>query len=380
MRSLVRGAVLVVLTAFSLSAFAALSEKYNDFGKGPAKWLMTRDEQKKWKSIQTDDEAQAFIDLFWARRDPTPGTFVNEYRQEFDARVKYARENYSHRITPDGAMSDRGHAVIVLGFPTQSDLDLKSNSRTSGDVGQGGGNAGNTSGGFAKGAHAMQLAERDTWIWEGKDAKKFNMPRIEALYLKDPYSGLVQRDPQRPGIITAFTNAVELAVVDKNMTVAPEWALIPPTVIEFVPAAPKTNVPTAALRKGEPGVHSLVLIKDATALAAPQSGNDPFAGTRTIGEFATSDELGYAFEYCGASETVRMTIAIRGTAGGKKVNMVAPAEDMPVEEIKGVPGCGMVRANIPLADMQVAPGKYTFSVKLEDGPKSYDLTQDFVVQ
>ena len=51
---------------------------------------MTRDEQKKWRAVSTDEQAQEFIDLFWARRDPTPGTYVNEYKQEYDARVKYA--------------------------------------------------------------------------------------------------------------------------------------------------------------------------------------------------------------------------------------------------------------------------------------------------
>jgi len=113
MRTLVRGVVIVVLSLFSLSMYAALSQKYVDFGKSPAKWLMTRDEQKKWKSVSTDEQAQEFIDLFWARRDPTPGTYVNEYKQEYDARVKYAKENYSHRQV-SGELSDRGHAVIVL--------------------------------------------------------------------------------------------------------------------------------------------------------------------------------------------------------------------------------------------------------------------------
>ena len=52
MRTLVRGAVLVVLSLFCLSLYAAeLSQKYADWAKSPVKWLMTRDEQKQWKSM-----------------------------------------------------------------------------------------------------------------------------------------------------------------------------------------------------------------------------------------------------------------------------------------------------------------------------------------
>jgi hypothetical protein len=150
--------------------------------------------------------------------------------------------------------------------------------------------------------------------------------------------------------------------------------------VAFVPQKTSSSGPVKALRTGNPGAHGLVLVKNAALLAAPQGGSDPFAGVTSLNLFSKTDDLGYAFEYCGASESVKMTIAIRGTAEGKKVNMVAPTEDVPVEAIKVVPGCSMVRASIPLNDMQVMPGSYTFSVKLDDGPQSYNLSQDFKVE
>src|SRR3569833_695554 len=113
MRILVRGAVAVLISLYSISMFASLSPKYADWAKGPVKWIMTRDEQKQWKSLSTDEQAEQFIELFWARRDPTPGTYPNEFKQEFDARVKYAQEHFSHRQVP-GELNKQGHAVIVL--------------------------------------------------------------------------------------------------------------------------------------------------------------------------------------------------------------------------------------------------------------------------
>lgn len=379
MRTLVRSAVLIVFSLGTLSMYAALSQKYVDWGKGPATWLMTRDEQKKWKTVSTDDDAQAFIDLFWARRDPTPGTFVNEYKAEFDARVKYADDNLADRGNKGtrGSMSDRGRALIVLGWPSTTDSSagqqrgMGTTNMPSGDAQDG------ASGGGVRG---VRLGAREVWLWEKADAQKFNMPKVEAVYIQDTHTGVWQRDTQRNEIMGAFPVAIEKAIVNKDLAVAPEWSKRPATEVAFVPQKTGSQGPAKALRKGDPGAHGLVLVKNAMGLAAPQSGSDPFAGVQTINLFEKTDDLGYAFEYCGASESVKMTINIRGTSDGRKVNMVAPTEEVPVETIKAVPGCAMVRASIPLNDMQVMPGTYTFNLKLEDGPQSWDLAQDFKVQ
>ena len=375
MRTLVRSAVLVVLTLGSLSMYAAMSQKYVDWGKGPATWLMTRDEQKKWKTIANDDEAQEFIDLFWARRDPTPGTFPNEFKAEFDARVKYADDNLGDRYNK-GSMTDRGRALVVLGWPSTTDSSA-GQQRGMNTVAAPSGDASDGASGF--GSRGVRLGAREVWLWEKADAQKYNMPKIEAVYIQDTHNQTWKRDTQRNEIMAAFPVAVEKAIVSKDLTVTPEWAKRPPTEVAFVPQKTSSG-PAKALRKGDPGAHGLVLVKNAMLIAAPQSGADPFAGVQSINLFNKTDDLGYAFEYCGTSETVKMTIAIRGTTEGKKVNMIAPTEDVPVEAIKVVPGCAMVRASIPLNDMQVMPGTYTFNVKLDDGPQSYNLSQDFKVE
>src|SRR5689334_5227740 len=119
MRTLTRVALVVVsVAAFAATASAALSPKFVEWGKGPAQWLMTKDEQAQWKKIGDDTAAQAFVDLFWARRDPSPGTPVNEFRDEFDARVAYADKSFPQGHTK-GSMTDRGHVMIVLGPPTK---------------------------------------------------------------------------------------------------------------------------------------------------------------------------------------------------------------------------------------------------------------------
>ena len=88
------------------------------------KWLMTAEDVKAWRAINNDTAAREFIALFWARRDPTPGTAENEFRDEFDHRVAVADIVFSRNKTR-GALTDPGRVYILLGAPSGS----KSNSR-----------------------------------------------------------------------------------------------------------------------------------------------------------------------------------------------------------------------------------------------------------
>lgn len=109
------GFILLLFTA--IPAFAGLSAELEDWGSGPAQWIMTSDEKKAWRKISTDADAINFMDLFWARRDPTPGTAVNEFRDRFVNRVAFSDMTFIEKRTR-GAMTDRGRVYIVLGAAT----------------------------------------------------------------------------------------------------------------------------------------------------------------------------------------------------------------------------------------------------------------------
>ncbi len=102
------------------AASAELGEKYRDWADGPAGFLMTKSETKDWKEIRTDAAAKEFIDLFWARRDPDPSDSFNPFKAEFDARVRYADENFGHDDVR-GALTDRGRVLLLLGPPHQAE-------------------------------------------------------------------------------------------------------------------------------------------------------------------------------------------------------------------------------------------------------------------
>jgi GWxTD domain-containing protein len=76
--------------------------------------LSTAEEQAAFKALQTDQEREAFIEQFWRRRDPTPGTPANEFRDEYYRRIVLANQRYS-TASIQGYKTDRGRILVRFG-------------------------------------------------------------------------------------------------------------------------------------------------------------------------------------------------------------------------------------------------------------------------
>ncbi len=83
-------------------------------------WIISDEERKTFKQLQTDEERQRFIQEFWSRRDPTPGTPQNEYLEEHYRRLAYADDHFSSKGMP-GWKTDRGRIYITFGPPDEID-------------------------------------------------------------------------------------------------------------------------------------------------------------------------------------------------------------------------------------------------------------------
>ncbi len=82
-------------------------------------YIISDEERKAFKVLQTDEEREQFIEQFWLRRDPTPDTEENEYREEHYRRIAYANQYFASGIP--GWKSDRGMIYIKYGPPDERD-------------------------------------------------------------------------------------------------------------------------------------------------------------------------------------------------------------------------------------------------------------------
>ncbi len=101
-------------------AFAGVvvGEEFLKFLEGPAQWIATKEEKKAFAKVTSEGEAKAWVELFWARRDPDLNTPINEFKLDFEQRVAAADKLFTSEKRR-GALSDRGRALIVLGRPNK---------------------------------------------------------------------------------------------------------------------------------------------------------------------------------------------------------------------------------------------------------------------
>lgn len=372
----------LLISAFVVAstASAQLSERYREWRNGPEQWIMTDEEQRAWKGVKSDQQAIDFIDLFWVRRDPTPQTAKNEFRDEFNSRVRFSDAKFADRGRR-GAMTDRGRVFITLGNPTSASTELGYSSHHALNAA----NVVNPRGG------SRMRGGRDTWKWEKEDALKYGMPKIEVVFVEQLGSGHVNRDPYRPDVMSAMPYAIKKAVVNPDLTAVPAWAPrggLDPTILVVTEktvtsdgsaAAPKVTaviggaLPTPASAQAAGSLSQLTLLRDAFAIETEVS-FDPFTKIAPLSAFKVNEELGWAVQYCDPNEqdpVVRFGLRLTGKAGNEVIDRLAPPDEMMPDRMRAVPGCYMLRGLVPLEGMSA--GDYQLEVSILDAagaPKS----------
>jgi GWxTD domain-containing protein len=90
-----------------------LTKQYKKWLDEDVVWIISDEERAAFKQLSNDEERDQFIEAFWQRRDPTPDTEENEYKEEHYQRIAYANEHFAAGIP--GWKSDRGRIYIMYG-------------------------------------------------------------------------------------------------------------------------------------------------------------------------------------------------------------------------------------------------------------------------
>jgi GWxTD domain-containing protein len=90
-----------------------LSGTYKKWLNQDVRYIITPEEESAFKQLSNDEERDQFIEQFWLRRDPTPDTPENEFKEEHYRRIAYANEHFAAGIP--GWRTDRGRIYIIWG-------------------------------------------------------------------------------------------------------------------------------------------------------------------------------------------------------------------------------------------------------------------------
>ncbi|HEX9639390.1 MAG TPA: GWxTD domain-containing protein [Acidobacteriota bacterium] len=110
----------------TLAEVARVTEQWPE---GPVRYLLTRAEINAYKRMESLEDRLRFIALFWARRDPDPITERNEFKEQFEARVRYASANFKERGI-EGWRTHRGQIFLIFGPPDQTEQRILEGGRT----------------------------------------------------------------------------------------------------------------------------------------------------------------------------------------------------------------------------------------------------------
>jgi GWxTD domain-containing protein len=271
----------IAVATLALNAFA-LSAEFSEWGRGPVQFLMTKEEAAKWKTISGDADARAFAALFWARRDPTPDTPRNEFREEYERRVAMADKSFLSD-KKRGALSDRGKILILFGQPKK--LESAGGQRQGALPGMPG--AGSTSSDtsaaspFATGGSDETTAGQ-LWTYEGDDARAlFGIARAQLRFVDRQGKSDFTLERGGPDVGSAQRKAITRALTQPDLTVAPNFnvaaAAPAPMPVLDIPAPAQTELTTESLKA------AVAEMKAATA--------NPWAkkGYATWGEYVTAE-------------------------------------------------------------------------------------------
>jgi len=90
-----------------------VSGSYKKWLDEDVRWIITDEERSAFRQLSNDEERDQFIEAFWQRRDPTPDTIENEFKEEHYRRIAYSNEHFAAGIP--GWKTDRGRMYIMYG-------------------------------------------------------------------------------------------------------------------------------------------------------------------------------------------------------------------------------------------------------------------------
>jgi bla regulator protein BlaR1 len=96
----------------------AKASPYTKWVQEDVAYIIDDRERAAFLLLKSDPEREHFIEQFWLRRDPTPGTPENEFKIEHYRRLAYANSHFAWQSVP-GWKTDRGRIYVMFGPPDE---------------------------------------------------------------------------------------------------------------------------------------------------------------------------------------------------------------------------------------------------------------------
>ena len=339
--------VLSVALLFPAAAVAAPSTPVDeDWSKSPEAYFLTAEEKQEWQTLKSRESRVDFIERYWLKRDPTPGTPANEFRDMVRSRIKTADARY--RITgTSGARTSQGFVFIVFGTPSRVQGAHQAPLPTPGSPDLAVGEH-NTPVGFVEGNETTV-----TWLYDRERTPRLleslGVPQLEIHFVVEPSRH--RDDLQNPGLVNQYREKLaHKTIVNPDLAPARAQPLagIPP--VSAAPRPPAVMPLPVAVR---------AILEKAPPQAVSEDDRQPVFGSAVLwGARDKAETVAWVFLPEGRDTgTGKLTFhaLIRADEGGKEVaagsEPAAPSSTLPTAR----PGRVLVRRS------DLPPGNYSAS-------------------
>jgi GWxTD domain-containing protein len=103
-----------------ISSAAEQDSAYRKWLNEDVAYIITPAERVAFERMTTDEERNKFIEQFWERRNPTPGSAANPFKIEHYRRIVFANQHFSSNLP--GWKTDRGRTYIAYGPPDELEV------------------------------------------------------------------------------------------------------------------------------------------------------------------------------------------------------------------------------------------------------------------
>jgi GWxTD domain-containing protein len=128
---IVATAVLLMAAVTTLGAWQAngvatvTSDSYSKWVSEDVVYIIDDAEWAAFQKLTTDEEREHFVEQFWERRNPVPGSAENKFKEEHYRRIAFANKHFATGSGAPGWQTDRGHMYVLYGPPDEIDSHPK---------------------------------------------------------------------------------------------------------------------------------------------------------------------------------------------------------------------------------------------------------------
>jgi GWxTD domain-containing protein len=108
----------ILLMASGSFVLGQNEKKLKNWHKEEVNHIITKSEAAEFRKLKKEEDREFYTELFWAKRDPTPLTEKNEFKEEFYRRLAYVNKAFIYGYNR-GSGTDMGKVWLYFGQPAR---------------------------------------------------------------------------------------------------------------------------------------------------------------------------------------------------------------------------------------------------------------------